>query len=69
MASNRPVPATCFALVHTGLGEYEAALDWLERGCAQHELRLPAINVHPAYDALRDRPRFTALLRRMRFPS
>jgi serine/threonine-protein kinase len=69
MASNRHVPATCFALVHAGLGEYEAALDWLERGCAQHELPLPAINVHPAYDALRDRPRFTALLRRMRFPS
>jgi serine/threonine-protein kinase len=69
MASNRPVPVTCFALVHAGLGEYEAALDWLERGCAQHELRLPAINVHPAYDALRDRPRFTALLRRMLFPS
>ena len=67
MAARRHVPATCFALIHAGLGEHDRAVEWLERGCALHELPVVGINVHPAYDALRDHPRFPALLRKMRF--
>ena len=61
------VSSTCFAVVHLGLGERERALEWLENGCAQHELPLTMIHTHPIYDPLRGEPRFHALLRRMRF--
>ena len=66
MSSRRHVPSTTFALVHIGLNEPARALEYLERGVAQHELPLTALKVHPGYDALRDQPRFTALLRRLR---
>jgi serine/threonine-protein kinase len=60
------VPGTCFALIHAGLGEPERALEWLERSCARRELPLVWCKVHPAYDALRNEPRFQVLLRTIR---
>ena len=30
------VPATCFAIVHLGLGENDRALEWLEAGMERH---------------------------------
>ncbi len=65
LSASRYVPATCFALVHTGLGEHDQALGWLERGCDGRELSLSALKVHPAYDTLRGEPRFAALLARL----
>lgn len=62
------VPSTCFARVHSGLGEAERALDWLEKGCEQRELPMAMLKVHPVYDPLRDEPRFQAVIERMRFP-
>ena len=62
------VPSTCFARVHSGLGEVERALDWLEKGCEQRELPMAMLKVHPVYDPLRDEPRFRAVVERMRFP-
>jgi TolB-like protein/Flp pilus assembly protein TadD len=59
------VSSTPMALIHLGLGENEQALDCLEKGCAQRELPLTALGVHPAYDALRGEPRFAALLHRL----
>jgi serine/threonine-protein kinase len=59
------VPSTCFAVVHLGLGETGRALDWLERGCANHELPVTAIGVHPAYERLRAEQRFRSLLTKM----
>jgi serine/threonine-protein kinase len=59
------VPSTVFAIVHIGLGEYERALDWLERGCRQHELPMSALMVHPVYDPVRAAPRFQAVLREL----
>jgi TolB-like protein/Tfp pilus assembly protein PilF len=66
LAAERYVPSTAFALVHTGLGEVTQALDWLEKGCDQHELPMTALKVHPIYDRLRADPRFSRLLARMR---
>jgi len=57
------VPSSVFAIVHLGLGENDRALDWLERGCRQHELPMAAVKVHPVYDGLREMPRFQAILR------
>jgi len=62
------VPSTCFAVVHLGLSETGRALEWLEKGCEQHELTMTMVKVHPVYDPLRQEPRFQALLQRMRFP-
>ena len=59
------VPATPFALVHGGLGEQDAAMDWLERGADRHDIPVTVVGTHPAYDSLRTRPRFQALLERM----
>jgi TolB-like protein/Flp pilus assembly protein TadD len=65
IASARPVPATCFALVHLGMGDKEAALTWLERGVDGHQSNVIGLKVHPIYDDLREDPRFHAMLRKM----
>lgn len=69
IAAERPVPGTCFAMIHIGLGEPAAALTWLERGVARHQTPMIALNVHPAYDSLRQEPRFRALIQKIGFPS
>ena len=71
MGESRYVPCTTFALVHSALGERQTAIDWLERAAERRDLPLSLIGVHPAYDALRQEPRFAALLMRLRlrFPA
>jgi TolB-like protein len=65
IAAIRPVPCTSFALVHLGLGEKDAALMWLERGVNRHQPPVAALKIHPAYDELRNEPRFHSLLARI----
>jgi serine/threonine-protein kinase len=65
LANRRHVPSSCFALIHLGLGEKERALEWLETGCQKRELPMVALKVHPAYDGLREEPRFQSLLRKI----
>ncbi|MCP5112586.1 MAG: tetratricopeptide repeat protein, partial [bacterium] len=65
LAQKKYVTCSCFALIHTGLGENKEALDWLERGCERRELTLAALKVHPAYDGLRSEARFEDILRRI----
>jgi serine/threonine-protein kinase len=62
MAAVRPVPSTCFALIHLGLGEKEAALTYLEKAVQRRESSVIGMRVHPAYEQLRGEPRFQALL-------
>ena len=61
------VPATCFALIHIGLGENDLALDYLELGASRRDLALATLKVHPAYDSIRSEPRFQNLLRQIGF--
>ena len=61
------VPASCFAIAHLGLGEYELALEWLERGVDARQMALTSLKVHPVYDPLRRDPRFDVLLHRIGF--
>lgn len=68
LARDKYVPATCFALVHAGLGERDLAVEWLNRGADRRDLPLAVIKTHPAYDGLRDHQGFQALLKRLRFP-
>jgi serine/threonine-protein kinase len=49
------------AMLHTGLGQSDAALADLERSAGRHEPDLVFIGVEPAFDALRSEPRFAAI--------
>jgi serine/threonine protein kinase/tetratricopeptide (TPR) repeat protein len=52
--------------IHACLGETETALDWLERAYAEHDQTLVWLKVHPRLDALREHPRYRALVRKMK---
>jgi eukaryotic-like serine/threonine-protein kinase len=54
-----------FAYVHTGLGEADAAIDWLERAFERRSGAIYGIKGSFLFRSLRKHPRFEALLRRM----
>ncbi|MEJ2006993.1 MAG: protein kinase, partial [Acidobacteriota bacterium] len=56
------------ARVYAQLGEKEAAFEWLEKAYVERAGPLMYLNVDPAWDPLRDDPRFQDILRRMNFP-
>jgi tetratricopeptide (TPR) repeat protein len=53
------------AIVYTGLGKKELALEWFEKAYLQRTGALIYLKVEPLYDSLRSEPRFSDLLRRM----
>jgi serine/threonine-protein kinase len=63
-----PVGSSSLAILHAKLGDKDAALRWLERSFDSHTRDLVFLKVEPAYDSLRDDPRFTDLLRRVGLP-
>ena len=56
------------ALVHAGLGDNGRALEWLERAGDERSPRLVFLGVEPAFDGLRDDPRFAAVRRKLGLP-
>jgi serine/threonine-protein kinase len=64
-AGTRYVPAQALAEVHLGLGENEAALECLERGCDERSTLLLWLQGDALYDPVRSHPRFAALVKRM----
>ena len=54
-----------FAYVHAGLGEADAAIDWLERAFERRSGAIYGIKGSFLFRNLRDHPRFESLLRRM----
>ena len=54
--------------VQVRLGEFDAALESLERGYANHEAELIYLKVDPYWDGLRSDPRFQDLVRRVGIP-
>jgi tetratricopeptide (TPR) repeat protein len=62
------VPAYATSLVNLGLGETNAALEWLEKAFEDREPRIAELKVDPIFDPLRSEPRFQDMLRRMNFP-
>ena len=62
MSRDRYVPPYAIALVHAGLGDRDAAFDWLRRGLTVRDVHLIFLTVDPKWDAYRSDSRFTALL-------
>jgi eukaryotic-like serine/threonine-protein kinase len=54
-----------FAYVHTGLGQYDRAMDYLEQAFERHTGAVYGIRGAFLFEPLRSHPRFQALLRRM----
>ena len=53
------------ALVHEGLGDFDAAFEWLEKAYEEHDAMLPMLNARPKSDPLRADPRAQDLLKRI----
>ncbi len=65
LARTQYVAAYYLAHVHTGLGERDAAIDYLERALEERSGAIYGIKGSYLFASLRDHPRFRALLRRM----
>jgi serine/threonine-protein kinase len=61
------VAAQSIALIYNALGDREGALDWLERGVEDRDLRMTFLNIDPKWKNLRGEPRFTEILRHIGF--
>jgi DNA-binding winged helix-turn-helix (wHTH) protein/tetratricopeptide (TPR) repeat protein len=67
IAGERYVPPYAMAMVHAGLGEFDFALQWLERCYDARDVHLVFVTMDPKWDPLRGEPRFANLLRRCGF--
>ena len=65
LSRQRYVSPYHMAYVHTGLGEQERALDWLERAYEERAGGVWGVKGSFLFRSLRSHPRFQALLRRM----
>jgi tetratricopeptide (TPR) repeat protein len=62
------VPPYYLALIYTGLGEKDRALEWLEQDYRDRDAPVTWLKVEPEFDSLRSDPRFQDLVDRMNFP-
>jgi len=60
------VSAYDVAEVYAGLGKQDLALDWLEKAFEERSRTLIFLKVEPKVDGLRAKPRFKAILKKMR---
>lgn len=65
LKTRRYVPAYCFAILNTALGNEDQAFHWLEKACQDKNEWVGWIKVCPELDSLRPDPRFRQLLERM----
>ena len=61
-AAQAYVPPSNLALIHLGLGEYDAALDRLEDAVDARDMLVTFLTVEPRWAALAGQPRFSRLL-------
>ena len=64
-SEKEPVQARVFAWTYAGVGDGEQTLSWLEKAYAEHSGELVSLKVSPAYDFLRNDPRFQGLVERV----
>ncbi len=65
-AKGRYVSPVAFVMVHAALGDADAAFEWLDRAFEERRGWLCYLRVEPLLDPLREDPRFSELLERMR---
>ena len=56
------------ASVYVWMGDADRAMEWLTKAYEERSFAMVYLKVHPGYDALRQDPRFLALLGRLKFP-
>ncbi len=59
------VAADCFAVIHIGLRQHDAALMWLEHACRERSIHLAFLGVDPLFDPIRAEPGFRGILQRV----
>ncbi|MFL6468377.1 MAG: tetratricopeptide repeat protein [Pyrinomonadaceae bacterium] len=62
------VSAHSIAVIYAGLGERDAAFEWLEKAFDERAESIGWLKVDPRIDSLRDDARYKDLLKRMSFP-
>ena len=67
LAATRYAAPFWYTILFAGLDDVDAAIDHLERSCAQSDVWLVWLNTDPRLDSLRVDPRCQALLRRVGF--
>ena len=67
LSETRFVPPYSIALIYNALEEKEKALDYLEKGFAEKDVRMVWLKVEPKWNNLRREQRFIDLMRRMSF--
>ena len=69
LESGLHVAAMEFARLLTSLGDADGAFEWLEQAFLRREPELLEIGTDPAYDAIRNDPRFAGLTQRIGLPT
>jgi tetratricopeptide (TPR) repeat protein len=64
-ATQRYVSPTSIAFIYLGMGEAEAAFEWLEKAVDERDGPIFGLKVNPLYDDLRSDPRYLVLLRKL----
>lgn len=54
-----------YAVIYTGIGEYDKAMDYLEEAVSNRRSAIIYLGVNPIWDPIRKNPRFKALLKRL----
>jgi tetratricopeptide (TPR) repeat protein len=67
LSQERYVPPYNLAVTYNALGEREKAIEYLEKGFADKDVRMVFLKVEPMWHTLRSNPRFVDLLQLARF--
>jgi hypothetical protein len=67
LSQTRYVPPTSIALIYDGLGKRDKALDYLEKGFSEKDVRMVFLKVEPKWNNLRNEPRFVDLMKEMNY--
>jgi Flp pilus assembly protein TadD len=60
------VPPYNIAVAYNAMGETEKALDYVEKGFSDRDVRMVFLKVEPQWDSLRSEPRFVDLIKQMK---